>query len=134
MREPGYANQPPRVPTGDLDSLDLAKALLAHGANPNVRISWKEIRFDRNAGAVKLPPNIAVGRNFISFNGATPFYLAAKHCDVALMRLLAANGYPALPTSKKKVTPLMAAAGLGFWDDRHHSHLSGATLKAVNWR
>lgn len=135
VRRPGYANQPPRVPTGTMDSLDLAKALLAHGANPNVRISWKEIPFDRNAGAVKLPPNIAVGRNWVSFNGATPFYLAAKHCDVALMRLLAANGADPLMTTVQKVTPLMAAAGLGFWDGESPGIQNGVpeneTLEAV---
>ena len=135
VRRPGYANQPPRVPTGNLDSLDLAKALLAHGANPNVRVAWKEIRFDRNAGAVKLPPNVSVGRNFLTFNGATPFYLAAKHCDVALMRLLAANGAdPVMPTVQN-VTPLMAAAGLGFWDGESPGIQNGVpeseTLEAV---
>lgn len=135
VRRPGYANQPPRVPTGTLDSLDLAKTLLVHGANPNVRIAWKEIRFDRNAGAVKLPPNIAVGRNWISFVGTTPFYLAAKHCDVALMRVLAAGGAdPVMPTVQK-VTPLMAAAGLGFWDGESPGIQNGVpeseTLEAV---
>ena len=135
VRRPGYANQPPRVPTGNLDSLELAKALLAHGANPNVRIAWKEIKFDRNAGAVKLPPNIAVGRNWISFNGATPFYLATKHCDVALMRVLAAGGADPLLPTVQNVTPLMAAAGLGFWDGESPGIQNGVpeseTLEAV---
>jgi hypothetical protein len=64
----------------------------------------------------KAPPNISVGRNFLSFVGATPFYVAAKHSDVALMRLLVEYGAdPKMPTVQG-ITPLMAAAGLGFWD------------------
>src|SRR5712691_2292837 len=86
MRRPGSGNPP--LPAG-IWTLDLDKALLARGANPNARIVWKEIPFDRDLAAIKLPPNIPVGRNFI---GATPFYVAAKHSDVALMRLLLANG------------------------------------------
>ena len=44
------------VPTGNLSSLDLAKALLKHGANPNVRIDWKEARFGKEGGTAKNPP------------------------------------------------------------------------------
>ena len=116
VRRPGYSNPPPRTPTGNMDSLELAEALLVHGANPNVQLVWEEIRFDRNRGAVKLPPNISVGRNWLSFIGATPFYLAAKHCDVDLMRLLADNGADPTLATVQNVTPLMAAAGLGYWD------------------
>jgi len=128
IRNSGYAaGNPPKIQTGDLDSLDLAKALLAHGANPNVRVAWKEIRFNRDAGAVKQPPDIPIGRNYMSAIGATPFYLAAKGGDVALMRLLAANGAdPRLPTVQK-VTPLMAASGVGFWDGESPGPESGVS-------
>jgi ankyrin repeat protein len=123
MRRPGSGN--PALPQGNLDTLDLAKALLAHGANPNARITWKEIVFDRDLAATRLPPNIPVGRNFLSFIGATPFYVAAKHGDVALMRLLVASGAdPKLPTVQG-ITPLMAAAGLGFWDGESPGPLTG---------
>jgi ankyrin repeat protein len=123
MRRPGSGNPP--LPTGNLDTLDLARSLLAHGANPNARIAWKEIAFDRDLAATKLPPNIPVGRNFLSFVGASPFYLAAKHGDVALMRLLVEHGAdPKLPTVQG-VTPLMAAAGLGFWDGESPGPLTG---------
>jgi len=96
MRRPGSGNPPHRV--GSLDSLDLAKALLKRGANPNVRIAWKEIKFDRDLGVVKQPLNISIGRNYLSFRGATPFYLAAKHGDVDLMRVLAASGADPRPS------------------------------------
>lgn len=123
MRRPGSGNPP--LKTGQVDTLDLAKALLTHGANPNARIQWREIAFDRDLAATKLPPNIPVGRNFISFIGATPFYLAAKHSDVALMRLLVEHGAdPKLPTVQH-VTPLMAAAGFGYWDGESPGPLNG---------
>ena len=124
MRRPGSSNRPgPAQPIGD--SLELAKALLARGANPNARIAWKEIPFDRDDGEAKSPPNIAVGRDFLTMVGATPFFLAAKNGDVALMRVLAANGAdPRLPTAQN-VTPFMAAAGLGFWDGESAGPLNG---------
>jgi ankyrin repeat protein len=131
MRRPGSGAPP--LPSGNIDTLDLARALLAHGANPNARIAWKEIAFDRDLAATKLPPNIPVGRNFLTFIGATPFYLAAKHGDVALMRLLVANGAdPRMPTVQG-VTPLMAAAGLGFWDGESPGPLTGvADAEAID--
>lgn len=125
MRNPGYAAAPPRLATGKVDSLTLAKALLDKGAKPNARIEWKEIKFDRDLGTVKAPPAIAIGRNYLSYVGATPFYLAAKGADLVLMRLLVERGAdPKLPTVQQ-VTPLMAAAGLGFWDGESPGPESG---------
>jgi ankyrin repeat protein len=106
----------PPTPTGNLDSLDLARAILAHGANPNVRIAWKEQKYHRDFGVVKGPPDIPIGRKYISYVGATPFYVAAQGGDHALMRVLAEGGAdPRLP-SAQNITPLMAAAGIGYWD------------------
>ncbi|CAI8056119.1 Ankyrin-3 [Geodia barretti] len=99
IRRPGSGRPP--APTGNLDSLYLARRLLAQGANPNVRIAWREIPFEVDLGIVKPPPNISVGRNFISFVGATPFYLAAKHADLELMKLLVDYGAdPLTPTGQ----------------------------------
>ena len=125
MRNPGYAAAPPRIPTGNLDSLDLARALLARGADPNERVKWKEVKFDRDLGTVRPPPNISIGRGYLSYVGATPFYLAAKGADVALMRLLVEHGADPLMPTVQKVTPLMAAAGLGFWDGESPGPESG---------
>ena len=118
LRRPGWPlSGAPRLPNGSFDSLDLVRKLLAHGADPNVRVAWKELKrggFDLGM-VVNNPPNINVGRNYITLVGATPFYLAAKHSDVDLMRVLAAHGAdPTIPTVQG-VTPFMAAAGLGFW-------------------
>jgi uncharacterized protein len=127
IRKPGAAggDQAPPSSGGGLSSLALAEALLEHGANPNVRIAWQEIPFDRDDGEVKSPPNIRVGRDYISLVGATPFYLAAKNGDVELMRLLVAHGADPRLTTVQNVTPLMAAAGLGTWAGETPGPLNG---------
>ena len=123
IRRPGSGRPP--LPTGTLDSLDLARALLEAGAEPNVRIEWREIPFEVDLGIVRPPPGISVGRNFLSFVGATPFYLAAKHADVDLMRLLVRHGADPLTPTDQRITPLMAAAGVGFWDGESPGPLNG---------
>ena len=135
MRNPGYPFQVGVLPAPHGDSLAVARSLLGHGAQPNARIVWKEGPFDRDYGMVKAPPNIAIGRNYMSLIGATPFYVAAKGGDVALMRVLVAGGAdPTLPT-RQNVTALMAAAGLGFWDGESPGPESGVpesqSLEAV---
>jgi ankyrin repeat protein len=130
MRRPGLPDNRDfgaPAPTGHLDSLELAKLLLAKGAKPNTRIAWKEIRFDRDDGEAMEPPDITGGRNYLSYVGATPFYLAARNGDVALMRLLAANGADPLIGTVQNVTPLMAASGLGSWEGESPGPLSGTT-------
>ena len=126
MRKPGAAPAgAPPLPTGLMSSRDLAKALLDRGANPNVRLSWQEIPFDRDDGETKSPPNIAAGRDFISLLGATPFFLAAKNGDVEFMRLLVDYKADPLLGTLQNVTPLMAAAGFGYWAGETPGPLSG---------
>ncbi len=106
----------PPVQQGKVDSLEFAQALLAHGANPNARVAWREIKYNRDFGQVRLPLDIPIGRKYISYVGATPFYVAAQSGDAAYMRVLAAAGAdPRMPTVQN-ITPLMAAAGIGYWD------------------
>jgi ankyrin repeat protein len=128
MRKPGAApTAVPPLPTGRMSSGDLAKALLERGANPNVRLSWQEIPFDRDDGETKSPPNIATGRDFISLLGATPFFLAAKNGDVEFMRLLVVYKADPLLGTLQNVTPLMAAAGFGYWAGETPGPLSGTS-------
>jgi ankyrin repeat protein len=77
--------------------LRLVKALLAHGANVNARMT-------------KRQPSFATG--YTDTIGATPFLLAASVDDVEIMRiLLAAGADPKIPTATK-ATAIMAATGL----------------------
>jgi ankyrin repeat protein len=103
-------------PTGAVTSLELAKALLEHGANPNARIDWAEKKFDKEGGTTRNPPLITLGRHYLTYVGATPFYLAAHNGDAPYMRLLADHGAdPKLP-NVVGITPLIAAAGLDYWE------------------
>ena len=95
-----HFNLPPALPTGNMDSLDFAKALLAHGADPNARMT-------------KEPYDGF--RNWMNRIGATPYILAAKAADPALMRLLTEHGANPKLDSKDNTTAVMAAAGVGFW-------------------
>jgi ankyrin repeat protein len=115
------------VPTGNLTSLELAKALLKHGANPNFRIDWKESRFGKEGGTAKNPPNIDLGRHFLSYTGATPFYVAAKNGDAPLMRVLLDGGADGKIPTKFGVTPLMVAAGLDYWEGESPGPFTGVT-------
>jgi len=77
--------------------LQLVNALIAHGADPNARMS-------------KRQPAFAGG--FADAVGATPFLLASSVDDVEMMRiLLAAGADPTIMTSTN-TTALMAATGL----------------------
>jgi ankyrin repeat protein len=93
-------NLPGAAPTGNLDSLDLVRRLVARGANVNAR-QTKEPR-DGN-------------RNMLDRIGSTPFLQAAKTADVPLMRVLLDSGAdPSIPT-ENGTTALMVAAGVGIW-------------------
>jgi ankyrin repeat protein len=77
--------------------LQLVKALIARGANPNVPMTQR-------------PPGFAGGHTDVI--GATPFLLASAAADMEMMRLLLAAGAdPKVPT-KSNMTPIAAATGV----------------------
>jgi uncharacterized protein len=82
--------------------LDLVKALLEHGADPNARVR----RPPQRVGSSKNPglPELV---------GATPFVIAAVGGAADVMRVLAEHGADVHAKTSSNGTPLMAAAGLG---------------------
>jgi ankyrin repeat protein len=111
-----------RTPFGTMDSVDLGKALLAHGANVNERIDWEDpgAKATRGRrGGIYRPGHLAIGPYFLSFVGATPFYIAAMNCDVPYMKFLAENGADARIATKQNSTPLLIASGIGFYEGEH---------------
>jgi uncharacterized protein len=128
------ATSAPR-PTGKVTSLELARKLLDHGADPNVRIDWQEIKFEPLGGTARNPPDLFLGRHLLTYNGATAFYVAAKNGDHEYMRLLVERGADPSITNRFGVTPLMVAAGLDTWEGETpgpHTGLPEAErLKAV---
>jgi uncharacterized protein len=109
-------NLPGAVPTGRVDSLDLARQLVAKGADVNARMT-KEPR-DGN-------------RNMLNRIGATPFVMAAKSADVPLMRvLLDAGADPTIKTTDG-TSALMAAAGVGVYGPGESPGTHDEALEAV---
>jgi ankyrin repeat protein len=101
LRRTNIGFLPPPVGKGTLSSLDLVKALVAHGASVNVQMTR-----DFRDGY----------RNRLNRVGATPFLLAAKSVDTELMKVLLAAGANPLTPNADKTTPLMVAAGVDMWN------------------
>ena len=95
----GRPDPPPSVVAG---SVDMVKALLAHGANPNARLTTRILKRVYTAGDGKLG------------KGATPYMRAARAGDVALMKILLAAGADPGLTQDNGNSPLLLAAGLGY--------------------
>jgi len=114
----GTAGDPEPVPrpTGRLSAYELAAKVLAKGANPNVRLSWKEHPMTKLLGTTDNPPDINLGRHHVTFNGSTPYYNAARNGDPEFMKLLVKYGADPKITNIGGVTPLMAAAGIDYYE------------------
>ena len=116
-RRPNLGRNPPfPVPLGRLDGLDMARILIAHGADPNL-------------GQTAEPRD--GNRNMLDRVGATPFLLAAKAADVPMMRLLADLGADPSLTTANGATPMMAAAGVGIWKIGENPGTNDEALAAV---
>lgn len=87
--------------SGKLDAVDVAKALLDHGANANAILTAPILVrvHDRGDGTLGA--------------GATPLMRAAKKGDVEMMRVLLAHGADPKLRTKAGTEALMFAAGIG---------------------
>ena len=123
----GVDPQPVPQPRGKLSHLDLLKKLLEAGADPNVEITWGEGRFVPGGGLSRNPQNLAIGRHYLSYEGATPFYLAARNGDAPMMRILADAGADPIKPTLHGVTPLMGAACLDYYEGETAGPFSGVS-------
>jgi ankyrin repeat protein len=101
VRKPirGDGDPPPRG-SGTLDSLEMVRQLVAYRADINARL-------ERGTS----------GRARFTTTGSTPYLMAARQCDVPLMRLLIDLGAdPRIPNADNS-PPLLAAAGVGALGD-----------------
>lgn len=105
------------------DKLDLIKALFAHGADPNLKMTREPPRygFSLVSGSAKRLTA-----------GGTAFYLAAMSADLEVMRLLVAGGADPKITSRNGSSALMVAAGMGWMDNEtlptEHDYLLAVDL------
>jgi len=116
VRKPGVGdNDPAPEGSGRVTSLELAKKLVAKGANLNARMT-KRVNLN-NTRANEL--------------GATPFFLAALTADADLLKTLAALGADTRLMNVENSTPLMAAAGLATRSPGEDAGTESEVLEAV---
>ena len=90
----------------------LVKALLEHGADPNITLTSGTI-------ARRNTRDYAFNKSWV---GATPFWLASAFQDAAMMKMLAANGADTKAAKKDGTTPLIGAAQ---WEGRQGTPRTG---------
>jgi ankyrin repeat protein len=91
---------PPPIGSGHVSSSECVRQLVAHKADINARLEKGES-----------------GRGRFTTTGSTPFLLAARASDVALMKLLLELGADATIPNADNCGPLAAAAGVGALGD-----------------
>src|SRR5437867_1602232 len=100
-RRPNLGYTPGPVATGNVDSINVVKKMVARGININARMTKNGMKDGQ--------------RNRVNRLGATAFFLAAKTTDLEVMKVLADAGADARIPSADGTTPLMVAAGLAMW-------------------
>jgi uncharacterized protein len=103
---------PPPIGSGRISSLEMVRQLVAYKADLNARMERGES-----------------GRGRFTTTGSTPFVLAARACDVPLMRLLLELGADPQLANADNSTPLLAASGVGALGDGDES--AGTEEEAV---
>jgi ankyrin repeat protein len=93
----------PNITQEKIGYLELMKALLERGANPNAAVGEK-LWFR----------SFTNDYTWVDPAGATPFWRAAQSSDTTAMKLLVEHGADPKLANKTGETPLMAAAGIGW--------------------
>ncbi len=105
----------------DMDSLEYITLLLDKGANPNAQmIESSETR-------------TVFTNQWLDEEGATAFLRASQSGDLELMKLLIARGADPKINTKLGVTPLAAAAGIGWVEGVTREHSAKETEEAIKY-
>lgn len=96
VRGDGDDGLAPPEGSGNLRDLDFVRALVKHGADPNLRLKG-------GRGGVSR----------VDRKGATPFLLAAETADLPYLKILLELGADPTLTNHMDTSPLIAAAGMG---------------------
>jgi ankyrin repeat protein len=103
----------------DVDHLALISLLLEHGADPNLPM------------ASSTETRTVFTNQWLREEGATAFLRAAQSGDLVLMRLLLEHGADPHMATEAGVTPLMAAAGIGWVEGVTYEWSPEQTYEAV---
>jgi uncharacterized protein len=115
-RKPGVGDNDPAPPgSGAMSGIELAKKLVARGADVDAKMTRKVNLNNTRANEL----------------GATPFMLAALTADAELMMTLAALGADPLAVNVENSTALMLAAGLGTRSPGEDAGTESEVLEAV---
>lgn len=99
-----YSNRPsPDESDNETTSLELVKALLAHGGNVNAQLKSQ----------IPYRTKVDRGNDTMLTTGTTPMIRAAKAGDATAIALLLEKGADVKLTTRNGVNAIMAAAGLG---------------------
>ena len=109
------------LPTDGHDPLDLIKALLARGANPNQQTNTTPVH-----GLMQFDGS------WVNFDGQTPLIRAALSGDAEVMKLLLQYKADAKITTDGGTTSLMAAAGINWIPAQTYMHSEEEYVEAVN--
>src|SRR4029453_6434306 len=110
----------PALPTDGRDPLDLIKALLEKGADPNMRTD-----------TVPVHGLMQFDASWVNFDGQPPFVRAALSGDIEVMRLLLEGGADPKIATTHGTTSLMAAAGINWIPGQTYSHTEADYVEAV---
>jgi len=108
------------LPTDGGDPLDLIKALLTKGSDPNNRTD-----------TVPVHGLMQFDASWVNFDGQTPFVRAALSGDIEVMRLLLEHGADPNLATTQGTTALMAAAGVNWIPGQTYSHSEADYIEAV---
>jgi len=109
------------VRTADMDSLAYITYLLDKGANVNWRITES------------TETRTVFTNQWLNEDGATAFLRAAQSGDLELLKLLVARGADPKINTKLGVTPLAAAAGIGWVEGVTQERSPKETVEAVKY-
>jgi uncharacterized protein len=110
---------PTRQP--DMDHMEFIKLLLAHGADPDIRM------------ASSTETRTVFTNQWLNEDGATPFLRAAQSSDLELMKLLLEHGADPGITTRQGITPLAVAAGIAWVEGVTYEWSEDANRETIRW-